>query len=35
LEYPTLIKRPVMVTDRIIAFGFDPKALESNKLGKA
>ena len=35
LQFPTLIKRPVMVTDRIIAVGFSPKELESNKLGKA
>ena len=28
LEFPTLIKRPVMVTDRIIAVGFNPKELE-------
>lgn len=35
LQFPTLIKRPVMVTDRIIAVGFNPEELESNKLGKA
>ena len=28
LEFPTLIKRPVIVTDRIIAVGFNPKELE-------
>lgn len=28
LEFPTLIKRPVLVTDRIIAVGFNPKELE-------
>jgi len=28
LEFPTLIKRPVFVTDKIIAVGFDPKELE-------
>ena len=28
LEYPTLIKRPVFVTDDIIAVGFNPKELE-------
>jgi arsenate reductase len=27
LEHPTLIKRPVFVTDRIIAVGFNPKEL--------
>jgi arsenate reductase len=31
LEFPTLIKRPVMVTDRIVAIGFNPKDLESIK----
>jgi len=35
LQFPTLIKRPVMMTDRIIAVGFNPKELESNELGKA
>ena len=35
LQFPTLIKRPVMVTDRIIAIGFSPKELESNMAGKA
>ena len=29
------IKQPVMVTDRIIAVGFNPRELESNRLGKA
>lgn len=29
LEYPTLIKRPVFVTDKIFAVGFNPKELES------
>jgi len=28
LEFPTLIKRPVFVTDDIIAVGFNPKDLE-------
>lgn len=28
LEFPTLIKRPVFVTDRIFAIGFNPKELE-------
>jgi len=28
LQFPTLIKRPVFVTDRIIAVGFNPKELE-------
>jgi len=28
LEFPTLIKRPVFVTDKIIAIGFNPKELE-------
>ena len=28
LEYPTLIKRPVFVTDRIFAVGFKPEQLE-------
>ena len=27
-EFPTLIKRPVIVTDRIVAVGFNPKELE-------
>ena len=27
LEYPTLIKRPVFVTDEIVAIGFNPKEL--------
>ena len=27
LEHPTLIKRPVFVTDRIVAVGFDPDEL--------
>jgi arsenate reductase len=34
LQHPTLIKRPVMVTDKVIAVGFNPKELESRKLGK-
>jgi len=29
LDHPTLIKRPVFVTDRILAVGFNPKELES------
>jgi arsenate reductase len=28
LEFPTLIKRPVFVTDQIFAVGFNPKELE-------
>jgi len=28
LEFPTLIKRPVFVTDEIIAVGFNPRELE-------
>lgn len=28
LDYPTLIKRPVFVTDRIFAVGFKPEELE-------
>ena len=27
LEHPTLIKRPVFVTDKIVAVGFNPKEL--------
>jgi len=27
LEFPTLIKRPVLVTDSIVAVGFNPKEL--------
>ena len=27
-EFPTLIKRPVFVTDEIVAVGFNPKELE-------
>ena len=27
LEFPTLIKRPVFVTDEIVAVGFNPKEL--------
>ena len=27
LDHPTLIKRPVFVTDRIVAIGFNPKEL--------
>jgi len=27
LQHPTLVKRPVFVTNEIIAIGFDPKAL--------
>ena len=34
LQFPTLIKRPVFVTDQIVAIGFSPKELESVKLGK-
>lgn len=29
LQYPTLIKRPVFVRDRIVAVGFKPKELEA------
>jgi len=28
LQFPTLIKRPVFVTDQIVAIGFNPKELE-------
>ena len=28
LQYPTLIKRPVFVRDRIVAVGFQPRELE-------
>lgn len=28
LQYPTLIKRPVFVKERIVAVGFNPKELE-------
>jgi arsenate reductase len=28
LRFPTLIKRPVFVTDQIVAIGFNPKELE-------
>lgn len=34
LQHPTLIKRPVMVTDQLVAVGFNPQELESKKLGK-
>ena len=34
MQFPTLIKRPVFVTDQIVAIGFNPKELESMKLGK-
>ena len=34
LENPTLIKRPVFVTDQIVAIGFNPGELESNVLDK-
>jgi len=34
MQFPTLIKRPVFVTDHVIAIGFNPKELESMKLGK-
>jgi len=34
LQFPTLIKRPVFVTDHIVAIGFNPKELESMKLEK-
>jgi len=27
LQHPTLVKRPVFVTNEIVAIGFDPKAL--------
>ena len=33
MEHPTLIKRPVFVTDQIVAVGFSPAELESMKLG--
>jgi Spx/MgsR family transcriptional regulator len=29
LQYPTLIKRPVFVTDRVVAVGFKPQELEA------
>ena len=29
LQYPTLIKRPVFVTDRVVAVGFKPPELEA------
>ena len=32
MQFPTLIKRPVFVTDQIVAIGFNPKELESMKL---
>lgn len=32
MEHPTLIKRPVFVTDQIIAVGFNPTELESKEL---
>ena len=35
LEYPTLIKRPVFVTDQLVAIGFNTKELESKNLGRA
>ena len=35
LEHPTLIKRPVFVTDQIMAVGFNPEELESKELGDA
>jgi Spx/MgsR family transcriptional regulator len=34
MQFPTLIKRPVFVTDHIVAIGFNPKELESMKLEK-
>lgn len=34
MQFPTLIKRPVFVTDQLIAVGFNPKELESMQLGK-
>jgi len=34
LQFPTLIKRPVVVTDRIVAIGFNPKELQPAILGK-
>ena len=34
MQFPTLIKRPVFVTDQIVAIGFNPKELESMKLEK-
>ena len=33
MEHPTLIKRPVFVTDYIVAVGFNPAELESKGLG--
>ena len=33
LEHPTLIKRPVFVTDKLVAIGFSPAELESRGLG--
>lgn len=32
LDHPTLIKRPVFVTDQIVAVGFNPGELESKGL---
>ena len=34
MQFPTLIKRPVFVTDHIVAIGFNPKELESMQLGR-
>jgi len=34
LQFPTLVKRPVFVTDQIVAIGFNPKELEPEKLVK-
>ena len=34
MENPTLIKRPVFVTDQIVAVGFNPGELESKGLGE-
>jgi arsenate reductase len=34
MQFPTLIKRPVFVTDQIVAIGFNPKELESMTLEK-
>lgn len=35
MAHPTLIKRPVFVTDQIVAIGFKPAELESKELGGA
>jgi len=33
LQFPTLIKRPVIVTDQIVAVGFNPEELEARLPG--